>query len=110
MKLPNCKNVVIPKEKLDYLLSLTHPEGKSKAKAFRGWGFSDLNIEKLEKELRKLASIRKIVSIISTQYGVKYVVHGKIQVPRGGGRKIKTIWIVLVDQRNPRFVSAYPLK
>ena len=110
MKLPNCKNVVIPKEKLDYLLSLSHAEGKSKAKAIRGWGFGESNVEKLEEDLRKIARIRKIIDTIHTQYGVKYVVHGKIQIPRGGNRKVKTIWIVLFNQQNPRFVSAYPLR
>lgn len=111
MKLPNFRNVVIPKEKLtDYLLSATHPEGHSKAKAFRRWGFDETNIGELEYAFRKIACTRKIINTIPTPYGKKYVVNGKIQIPRGGGRNVKTIWIVEFNQQNPRFISAYPLK
>lgn len=114
MKLPNCKNVIIPPEKLtDYLLSLTHPEGRSKAKFFRIiCGFNETNVDLLELAMRKVASSRKIVSSRPSEdkSGINYHVNGKITIPNGGVRKIKTVWYMEKEQEKPRFVSAYPLK
>lgn len=110
MKLPNCKKVTIPREKLtDYLLSVTHPVGKLKAKLFREWGFDETNIEKLEEALRKIARTRKAIETKNSIFGTTYVVDGKIMIPRGGSRSIRTIWVTEVSQRNPRFITAYPL-
>lgn len=114
MKLPNSKNVIIPKVKLtDYLLSIAHPEGKSKAKFFRFiCGFNETNIEKLDLALRKIARTRKVVSYRSSEdkSGINYYVNGKITVPNGGTKNIKTFWYLKKGQRNTRFVTAYPLR
>ena len=113
MKLPNCKNVFIPKEKLSgYILSLTNPEGKSKAKLFREWGFDETNIVQLEEALRKIAIRRKVIISrpSNDSSGINYEVDGKITIPNGGTRSIKTVWYIEKDQRYPRFVTAYPLR
>lgn len=52
MKLPNRRNVVIPREKLkNYLLSETHATGKFKARFFRNFGFDETNVGLFEKSI-----------------------------------------------------------
>ena len=56
MKLPNCDDVLVSKEKLaNYILSETHSLGKFKAKFFYSLGFDQNNSHLLEKSLRNLA-------------------------------------------------------
>lgn len=113
MKLLYRKNVSIPKEKLtDYLLSVVHPDGKSKAKLFREWGYDETNINKLEEDLRKIATRRKVVSSRPSAKGdgINYVVDGKMAIPKGGIRPVRTVWFTSNNQKKPRLVTAYPLK
>ena len=52
MELPNKSRAHVPLEKVtDYLLSGTHAVGKSKAKYFRSYGFSDENASDLAEGL-----------------------------------------------------------
>ena len=52
MNLENKEQAYIPVAKLlDYLLSETHPVGKSKAKYFRSLGFNETNIGSLKQGL-----------------------------------------------------------
>jgi hypothetical protein len=54
MILNNAQEAVVPLEKLtDYLLSQSHPEGKSKAKFFRGLGFNEGNVDLFTDSLRE---------------------------------------------------------
>lgn len=110
MKLPNRKNVFIPKEKLtEYLLSETHSKGKLKAKFFRGAGFNNNNVSSLEKSLIKIVMTQEVNNIVESIHGIKYVVRGDIKTPSGKIIRICTIWIVEPDQKFPRFVTAYPV-
>lgn len=88
---------------------MTHPVGKFKAKRFHEWGFDETHIEKLEEALLKIAHTRKVVETVPSKFGTKYVVDGKIKTPRGGNRTIRTVWVIEASQRNPSFITAYPL-
>ena len=58
---PNRENVYIPLSKLkDYLLSETHPVGKSKAKLLRSLGFNEMNIDMLKQGLIAIAHLGDI--------------------------------------------------
>jgi hypothetical protein len=65
--LPNRKIASIPRVKLtNYLLSLEHPVGGSKAKFFRKIGFDDSNVDKLKQALLTIAiknNVEKIVNL-----------------------------------------------
>ena len=56
MELPNKSRAHVPLEKVvGYLLSETHPVGKSKAKYFRSYGFNDENGSDLVQGLLMIA-------------------------------------------------------
>jgi len=111
MKLPNSSAAYIPSEKLTaYLLSETHPVGKSKAKLFRSVGYNELNVSLLKEALMSIAQTADIMDTQSSEHGIKYVIEGLLQTPVGGTLKIRTIWIIENEQGGPRFVTAYPLE
>lgn len=109
MKLPNNESVYIPISKLlDYLLSETHPIGKSKAKYLRSVGFNETNIDLLRQKLIAIAQTENIKEAIPSSHGVKYVIDGSIKTPIGFYITMRTIWIIDKGQASPRFVTAYP--
>ncbi len=109
MKLPNRKNAQVPKEKLlDYLLSESHPVGRSKAKFFRNNGFNETNVGKLEKALLSIALINEVDDRKETLYGVNYIIKGSMKSPSGKLIFIKTVWFIGSEEIVPRFVTAIP--
>ena len=108
-RLPRHEEAVIPPAKLrDYLLSTSHPDGRSKALFFAVLGYSPKRWRDLEQELRRLiARNRARVHSLST-YSQKYMVRGTIRGPWGRSARIVTIWIVISSGGPPRFVTAYP--
>lgn len=110
MKLPNSENAYIPASKLlDYLLSQTHPIGKTKAQYLRAVGFDKSNADLLRQGLMNLARTEEIKESITSPHGVKYIIDGAIQTPAGVYINMRTIWIIDNDQTYPRFVTAYPI-
>lgn len=110
MKLPNCKYVIIPREKLlNYLLSERHTVGKFKARFFRKIGFRENNVSLLRKNLLRLAGSKEIKESILSEYGTKYILEGIIKTPRNKTVSIRTVWIIETDETKPRFVTAYPI-
>ncbi len=110
MKLPNRRNVVIPKEKLKkYLLSQTHATGKFKARFFRNLGFDKTNVGLFENSIYKIAQEQSIKQELLSTYGVKYIIDGKIKTPNGGVIKVRTVWIIEKSQKSARFITLYPV-
>jgi hypothetical protein len=84
MELPNKSNAHVPIEKvIDYLLSVSHSVGKSKAKYFRSYGFNEENAIVLASGLLAIAKNTQVESTEKSQYGVKYVLDGELQTPNG---------------------------
>jgi len=109
MKLPNRESAYIPPPKLiSYLLSETHPVGRSKAKFWRAVGFDETNVAMLERGLIAIAHSEEVKEIVSSPYGVKYVIEGTLQTPAGNLIQVRTVWIIDTGQDHPRFVTAYP--
>ena len=95
MKLPNSDNAYVPKDKLlKYLLSETHPVGKSKAKFFRKLGFDETNVDKLEQILLSIARTNEVENIKEMPYGVNYAIHGVINLAGNETVSIKTVWFI----------------
>lgn len=110
MALPEAKSARVDLEKLTgYLLSESHPIGRSKARFFRGLGFNDSNSTLLQRGLMGIAKEGAVVQQVSSRHGIKYVLDGEIQTPLGRRVTLRTIWIIDVGQQHPRFVTAYPL-
>ena len=110
MKLENKEQAYIPVEKLlDYLLSETHPVGKSKAKYFRSLGFNETNIGSLKQGLLDISASEEVQEVVPSEHGVKYIIDGTIKTPGGITVGIRTIWIIDKGMTHPRFVTAYPI-
>ena len=110
MKLQNKEYAYVPLAKLlDYLLSGTHPVGKSKAKYLRSLGFNETNLNLLKEGLLGIARLEDVKEVISSLYGVKYVIDGTLQTPIGVFIKLRTILIIDKDMERPRFITAYPI-
>lgn len=110
MKLPYGEKAYIPKEKLTgYLLSETHPVGRSKARFFRELGFNQSNIGELTKALLKIAMASDVKEKREFEYGINYVIDETIETPSGKSIMVTTIWFAKTAKSKPRFVTAYPL-
>ncbi|HEY8744138.1 MAG TPA: hypothetical protein VIU62_13620 [Chloroflexota bacterium] len=109
MKLPDGDRAVVPSAKLTaYLLSDTHPVGRSKAHVFRSVGFTPATADRLAQELLLLARSEEIVAQVDSPHGTKYVVDGTLATPRGDPLHLRTVWIIELGHDAPRFVTAYP--
>jgi hypothetical protein len=109
MKLPAGEHAVIPPAKLvDYLLSLTHPVGRSKARFLRAAGFDETNVSTLEHGLLAIARNGDVIQTQSSPHGTKFAVEGELSAPIGGVMFLRTIWIIETGQAHPRLVTAYP--
>lgn len=109
MKLPHADQAYIPREKLtEYLLSSSHPVGKAKAKFFRGFGYDDFNVYELEAGLLDIARTQDVAEEEQTPHGVKYRIDGSLHTPTGAVIRVRTVWIIGVQETAPRFVTAIP--
>ena len=110
MKLPDKEKAYIPLLKIrDYLLSETHPIGRSQAKFFRSLGFNETNINLLKQGLLNITYTEDVKESVSTMHGVKYVIDGLLYTPEEKAIKVRTIWIIDKGQTRPRFVTTYPI-
>ncbi len=110
MAIPEAESARVDREKLTgYLLSESHPIGRSKATFFRGIGFDASNAALLEQGLLGIARREVVVESMLSRHGMKYIVDGAITTPLGSHIKLRTIWIIDQGQEHPRFVTAYPL-
>jgi hypothetical protein len=109
MSLPGADHAIIEPRKLrDYLLSPSHPIGRYKARFFAGLGFTQSGWADLASVLQRIATEGEIEGSESTAYGVKHEISGMLRGPSGGQAMVVTVWITLVGEEVPRFVTAYP--
>lgn len=109
MTLPYGEAAFVPSLKLTrYLLSTSHPVGRSKARFLRSRGFHDGNVPDLRAALVGVAQSGEVTEVEHTPHGVKHVVEGEIQTPHCDRARIRTVWITETGDARPRFVTAYP--
>ena len=83
MELPNRENAFIAPAKLtEYLLSETHPIGKSKASFLRQAGFDQANTDVLEQRILGIAHSQEITETVSSVHGTKYIIDGPLEIPK----------------------------
>jgi hypothetical protein len=108
MKFSDTSNAIIAEEKItNYLLSHEHPTGRFKAQFFNTLDFEQANWKLLERALRDLL-IEEAELLETTEWGEKYAIRSEIQGPNGKSARIVSIWIILLTDKHPRFVTAYP--
>ena len=109
MKIPNCRNAQVPKSKVsDYLLSVVHPEGESKATFFLRWGFKRDQWRALAAALIQQANEHDYSVATQGKYGTKYVVIAPIRAPNRITPSVKTVWMLANEEQRPRLGTAYP--
>jgi hypothetical protein len=110
MKLKNGSKAIVSSFKItEYLLSSSHPIGKSKAKFFMSFGFSAGKWKELSDSLKELASRAEVQKTRLSPFGTSYTVDGKIRTPSGRYPLVRTVWFVEKNGEIPRFITAHPL-
>ena len=109
MMLPNSNRTRVDRAKIaDYLLSLSHPDGRSKAEFFMRFGFKVEDWEALANALREVGISNPVTSLVESAHGTRYTVDGPLRAPDGRAPMVRTVWIV--DSGNPpRLITAHPL-
>lgn len=109
MVLPNAERAEIDPAKITgYLLSSGHPIGRYKRPIFLSLGYSLEQWTKLRDDLLAHTATGEVVQGQYSKYGQKYEVRGILTGPSGKQVAIKSVWIILVGDKNPRFVTAFP--
>jgi hypothetical protein len=106
---PNRDQAIVDAVKISgYLLSETHPVGRSKARFFKRVGFRADVPGDLTRAL--LAHVRDcpVATIEVSSYGTKYKVEGRLLSPDGRDPLVAAVWIILDGELIPRFVTAFP--
>jgi hypothetical protein len=111
VKLPNYELAIVPQAKITkYLLSLSHEDGRSKARFFIGFGFSNADWELLAQALLNHAEENEVSKIEASPFGTRYVIEGIISAPDGRTPLIRTVWFIEEGEYVPKFATAYPLR
>ena len=110
MKLPNYEKAIVPQEKITgMLLSLTHPDKRERAKFFMSFGFSAESWKVLARALRRHAANHDVAKVEILSFGTQYVIDGIILTPDGRTPLVRSVWLVLIGESVPRFITAYPI-
>jgi len=109
MKLPNCEKAIVPRKKIvDYLLSQTHRDGRSKAVYFSGFGFSADDWQTMADALLRHATLHDVAKVEASPFGRRYVIDGELDAPDGRLPKVRVIWFIETGSEAPHLVTAYP--
>ncbi len=109
LNLPNAHLAIVDREKItDYLLNPAHPDNGGKAKFFLGLGFTAEQWQVFAEALRTLAGSFRVIELVESPHGIKYIVIGLIETPSGRSPNVRTVWIVDKGNDKPRLVTAYP--
>lgn len=91
-----------------YLLSLEHPDGRSKAAFFTGLGFRAERWEELSEALLRHARECGLVEEERTPFGIQYAIEGPLITPGVRRPTVRSVWEQRGGERGPRLVTAYP--
>jgi hypothetical protein len=110
VQLPGAENAVVPENKVrNYLLSFSHLEGRSKARFFGDYGFSDSNWLAFASALKNHAIHQEAGLSKQNAYGMFYNVDGPLMTPDGRNPEIRSIWLLEDGSFIPKLITAYPL-
>ena len=111
VKLPNAEQSIVESRKIThYLLSETHPDGKSKENFFSRFGFHPARWETLAAALRQHCWQHEVLETKTTAWGVQYVIVGALQTPDGRDPAVRSVWQIDHGADLPRFISGRPAR
>lgn len=90
-----------------YLLSESHPGGKSKCRFFKSFGFSPGSPVHLATALKAHVMSHDVTKTLPTSFGTRYVVECSIRSPDERDPCVVSIWQENADGV-PAFITAYP--
>jgi hypothetical protein len=93
----------------DYLLSRSHPDGRTKAEFFTRFGFRIERWQELAEALRAVGTGNPVIAVVESAHGLRYTVDGPMQAPDGRTPRVRTVWIVEPGGPGPRLITAHPL-
>ena len=106
---PGCDRAIVEPAKVgSYLLSSTHPIGRSKARFFMRFGFRQDAPEGLVQALLEHVRTHDVANAEVSSYGTKSRVDGPMGSPDGRNPPMSSVWIVRNGESTPRFVTAFP--
>lgn len=109
MQIPHADQLRVERDKItDYLLSVSHPDGKAKAAFFMRFGFRPEEWETLSAALRKHGASHQGVKTVESPYGTRYAISGELESPDGRNPRVRTVWILEKGSRTPRLITAHP--
>ena len=102
--------IISPEKLRDYVLSPTHPDGKTKADYLARLGYSQERWEELERDLRAQHMTLDARPTRITLWGRKYEILGPLVGPNGGTAWVRTVWIVRHGESAASFVTLIPAR
>lgn len=110
-RMPRAEHARVPELKVTaYLLRDDHPEGGSKSRFLKRFGFSSEDWRGLQAALYQHAGTAEVLAGSETPYGTKYQVRGELESPDGRNPQVVTVWILETGDSSPVFVTLNPSK
>ncbi|HZT33012.1 MAG TPA: hypothetical protein VFA33_24200 [Bryobacteraceae bacterium] len=109
MKLPNGERAIVDIRKLlEYCLNSEHPRGRHKARVFASVGIRGADAEQLRAALLAAAAENEVQVGVANIYGQRYIIDFDL-VGQHRAVRIRSTWIVRVEDQLPRLTSCYVL-
>ena len=109
MQVPHADAATIDPRKLrDYLLSVSHPVGRFKARFFNALGFFAEEWHQLESALRTQHLTADADLVATSNYGATYRIRAILVGPNGRSALAVSVWFIPAGSVAPRFITAYP--
>lgn len=93
-----------------YLLSPTHPHGRSKARFFARMGFAWHAAAAFRDALLEHGLRAPLVGRIETPFGRKFVLEGPLTSLMGPSRMVRSVWFDDGGRGPVKLVTAYPVE
>ncbi|HWA41797.1 MAG TPA: hypothetical protein VHA10_01195 [Hypericibacter adhaerens] len=107
--LPGAEHAIVDDRKItDYLLSDSHPAGRSKAAFFRRFGFRPEDWRRLRAAVLEHAQTADVVARVETPFGTKYTLDGPLSAADGRHPRLRAVWFVATGTVSPVLVTAFP--
>lgn len=106
----NIDLALVEEEKITtYLLSDTHPVGRSKSAFFQRFGFRSRAWDVLRDAMLDHARSGSLMSTTETAFGKKYIIKGPLACPDGRRPLVRTVWFIEQGEEILRLVTAIPV-
>lgn len=103
MKIPGSEKAFVEDARLGYLLL-----SEEKGGFFGAVGFTVGEDGLLRQALLRHVGGSEVSRVVETEFGVKYIVDGRLESPDGRDPEVRSVWIREIGSDGPRFLTAYP--